>query len=42
LNIGIVSDSHDNVPAIDAAVAAFREREAEALITRAISSRRLR
>jgi len=32
LNIGIVSDSHDNVPAIDAVVAAFREREAEALI----------
>ena len=32
MKIGIVSDSHDNVPAIDAAVGAFREREAEALI----------
>ncbi len=32
MNIGIVSDSHDNVPAIDAAVAAFKERGAEALI----------
>jgi putative phosphoesterase len=32
LRIGIVSDSHDNVPAIDAAVAAFRERNIELLI----------
>ena len=32
MKIGIVSDSHDNVPAIEAAVAAFAERGVEALI----------
>jgi len=32
LKIGIVADSHDNVPAAEAAVAAFRERGAELLI----------
>ena len=32
MKIGIVSDSHDNLTAVDAAVEAFREREAEALI----------
>jgi len=32
LNVGIVADSHDNVPAIEAAVAAFRERGAETLV----------
>lgn len=32
MKIGIVSDSHDNLNAVDAAVDAFRERGAEALI----------
>ncbi len=32
MKIGVVSDSHDNVPLIRAAVAEFRERGAEALI----------
>jgi putative phosphoesterase len=32
VRIGIVSDSHDNVPLIDAAVAAFRDKGAEVLI----------
>jgi hypothetical protein len=32
VKIGVVSDSHDNLHAIDAAVAAFRRRGAEALI----------
>ena len=32
MRVGIVSDSHDNVPAIEAAVAAFKARGAEVLI----------
>jgi hypothetical protein len=32
LKIGIVSDSHDNLTAVDAAVEAFRAREAEVII----------
>ncbi|MFO7898253.1 MAG: metallophosphoesterase [Planctomycetota bacterium] len=32
MKIGIVSDSHDNVPMADAAVAAFRDKGAERLI----------
>ena len=32
MKIGIVADSHDNVPAAEAAVVAFRERGAELLI----------
>ena len=32
MKIGIVSDSHDNVPVIRAAVAAFKKRKVEALV----------
>ncbi len=32
MKIGILSDSHDNVPMVDAAVAAFRERGVERVI----------
>ena len=32
MKVGIVADSHDNVPAAEAAVAAFRERGAELLV----------
>ena len=32
MRIGVVSDSHDNLPMIDAAVAAFREKGVEHLI----------